>query len=147
MLLLVPAVLAGVAPRTVSEPMSATVKKVTPLLHVESIEPSLPFWVDRLGYAVVSEVEHEGALGFVILQGHGTEIMMQTRASVEADSDALTGTPTGGALLFIEVEALDPVVAALEGVQVVVPRRQTSYGADEIFVREPGGNVVGFAAF
>lgn len=29
----------------------------------------------------------------------------------------------------------------------VVPRRQTFYGVDEIFVREPGGNMVGFAAF
>ena len=29
--------------------------------------------------------------------------------------------------------------------EVVVPRRQTFYGADEIGVREPGGNLVMFA--
>jgi len=29
----------------------------------------------------------------------------------------------------------------------VVPRRTTFYGADEIFVRAPGGHTVGFAAF
>jgi hypothetical protein len=48
--------------------------------------------------------------------------------------------------LFIEVEALDPVVEALEGADVVVPRRQTFYGMDEIFVQAPCGTLVGFAA-
>ena len=41
---------------------------------------------------------------------------------------------------------LDPVVSALEGADVVQPRRQTFYGMDEIFVRAPCGTVVGFAA-
>jgi hypothetical protein len=30
---------------------------------------------------------------------------------------------------------------------VVVPRRVAPYGAHEVFVREPGGHIVGFAAF
>ncbi len=34
----------------------------------------------------------------------------------------------------------------LEGIEVVVPRRTTFYGADEIFVRAPCGTLVGFAA-
>jgi len=29
----------------------------------------------------------------------------------------------------------------------VKPRHQTFYGSTEFYVREPGGNVVGFAAF
>jgi len=29
----------------------------------------------------------------------------------------------------------------------VIPRRTTFYGADELIVREPGGNVVTFAQF
>jgi hypothetical protein len=29
--------------------------------------------------------------------------------------------------------------------EVVVPERETAYGAHEIFVRDPAGNVVGFA--
>ncbi len=73
--------------------------------------------------------------------------MYQTRASVENDLPALLATPGGGSVLYLEVADLDPIVAALEGVEVVVPRRKTFYGADEIWVREPGGHVVGFAAF
>ena len=33
---------------------------------------------------------------------------------------------------------------AVKGAEVVVPRRKTFYGADEIGVREPGGNAVIF---
>ncbi len=41
----------------------------------------------------------------------------------------------------------DPVAAALGDTEYVVPRRKTFYGADEIGVREPGGNIVIFAQF
>jgi catechol 2,3-dioxygenase-like lactoylglutathione lyase family enzyme len=125
-----------------------TIRKVTPILYVDRIEPSLPFWEERLGFERGAEVPHGDALGFVILHKDGTEIMYQTRASVEADAPALAaGHPTGGSFLFIEVDDLDAVARALDGVEVVVPRRRTFYGADEIFVREPAGNVVGFAQF
>jgi len=50
-----------------------------------------------------------------------------------------------GAGFFIEVSDIESVVRALEGVDVVVPRRQTFYGMDEIGVREPGGHIVMFA--
>jgi hypothetical protein len=52
-----------------------------------------------------------------------------------------------GAALFVKVEDLDAVVAALEGADapVVVPRRTTFYDMDELFVAAPCGTVVGFA--
>lgn len=120
-------------------------KKLTPVLYVEEIEPVLPFWVDRLGFTKVADVPEGDRLGFVILSRGGVEIMYQTRASVQGDIPQLADTPMGGALLFIEVEELDPVERALQGVEPVVPRRKTFYGADELIVREPGGNVVTFA--
>jgi hypothetical protein len=74
--------------------------------------------------------------------------MYQTRASVQADAPALAERmPMEGSFLFIEVDDLDAVERALEGVEQVVPRRKTFYGAEEIFVREPAGNIVGFAQF
>ena len=44
------------------------------------------------------------------------------------------------------VDALDEVIGALGDTEVVVPRRQTFYGMDEVFVRAPCGTLVGFAA-
>ena len=122
-------------------------KKLCPVVYVEAIEPVLPFWVDRLGFEAVVEIPEGDRLGFVILQKGGAELMYQTRASVQHDVPALVGTPMGGTLLFVEVEDLDEVARALEGVEPVVPRRRTFYGADELIVREPAGNAVTFARF
>jgi hypothetical protein len=49
--------------------------------------------------------------------------------------------------LFITVDDLDKVEAALAGAPVVKPRHDTFYGSTEIYVKEPGGNTVGFAKF
>ncbi|HET9986157.1 MAG TPA: VOC family protein [Longimicrobiales bacterium] len=122
-------------------------QKLTPVLFVEAIEPVLPFWLDRLGFEKTGEVPHGDRLGFVMLQKGDVEIMYQTRESVAADVPSLADTPMGGALLFVQVEDLDAVARALEGIAPVVPRRKTFYGADELIVREPGGNVVTFAHF
>ena len=47
----------------------------------------------------------------------------------------------------IEIADLDTVERALTDVPVVKPRHDTFYGSTEIYVREPGGNTVGFAQF
>jgi hypothetical protein len=128
--------------------LAGTVRKLTPVLMVDAIEPVLPFWVERLGFTVAAEVPHHDALGFVILARDGVELMYQTRASVADDApDVLpTGEPTRDATsLFFEVTDLDAVATALTGLDLAVPRRRTFYGMDEIGVREPGGRVVMFA--
>ena len=121
-------------------------KKLTPVLYVDAIEPCLPFWVDRLGFTKTVEVPHENAIGFVILARDGLELMYQTWASAAADLAGATQRTQGrSAALYIEVANLDQVERALRGADVVHPRRKAFYGATEIFVREPGGHVVGFA--
>lgn len=127
--------------------------KVTPIITVEAIEPCLSFWTERLGFEVSVTVPHGEVLGFAILQRDGAEVMYQTHASIDADLGA-SGAPSGlgselaagRTLIFLEVEALTPLLAQLEGVEVVVPRRQTFYGIDELFVRAPCGTVIGLAA-
>jgi len=117
-------------------------KKATPIMVVEAIEPCLPFWTERLGFAAPVQVPHGDRLGFVILSNAAIELMYQTHASLKEDLGA--ALPPGGAV-YLEVESLDAVIAALDGAEVVVPPRTTFYGARELWVREPGGNVVGFA--
>ena len=126
--------------------MSSTVRKITPVLVVESIEPSLPFWTDRLGFEKTVEVPEGDHLGFVILVKDGVEVMYQSRQSVRNDVPALADLRAGEATaLFIEVADVAAVALAVDGMPVVVPRRTTFYGMDEIGVREPGGHVVMFA--
>ncbi len=121
-------------------------KKLTPVVYVEEIEPVLEFWT-KLGFEVITQVPEGDRLGFVILRSGSVEVMYQTRVSVQNDVPSLADTPIGGNLLFIQVDDLDAVEAAVEGAEVTFPRRTTFYGAQEIGVREPGGNAVTFAYF
>ncbi|MFQ5599551.1 MAG: VOC family protein [Candidatus Krumholzibacteriia bacterium] len=121
-------------------------KKLTPVLIVESIEPCLDFWVDRLGFEVTVKVPEGEHLAFVILARDRVEVMLQSRASVEKDVPALAKDSYRSAL-FVEVENLESIQKALEGVEHVFEERKTFYGATEICVRDPGGNVVTFAQF
>lgn len=123
-------------------------KRLSPVLFVEEIESALPFWEERLGFARTAEVPDGERLGFVLLERDGVQVMYQTRHSMSADIPALAqAQPTGAAFIFIEVENVDAIDDALQGIERVLPRRTTDYGADEVVVREPGGNVVVFAQF
>ena len=123
----------------------STMKKLTPVIMVDAIEPCVPFW-ERIGFAKTAEVPEGDRLGFVILTKDSVEVMYQTHESVAKDAAGLVPRAHGhGAALFIEVSDIVSVERALDGIEVVVPRRQTFYGMDEIGVREPGGHVVMFA--
>lgn len=123
-------------------------KKLTPVLYVETIEPVLPFWTERLGFEATVQVPEGDALGFVILARDGCEVMYQSRASVAKDVPALAKDPFASRInLFIEVDDLDGLRKRLEGLEVVVPLRKTFYGAREFGVRAPCGNNVVLAEF
>jgi hypothetical protein len=53
----------------------------------------------------------------------------------------------GPSFLFVEVPDIDAIAAALDGENIVMPRRKTFYGATEIGYHEPGGHYVTFAQF
>ena len=120
------------------------VNKVTPILVVDAIEPALGFWVGMLGFEKTVEVPHAGRLGFVLLVKDGHEVMLQTRSSVADDLPAVAALKPACAV-YCDVDSLDEAVSATAGAEVLVPRRTTFYGADEVWVRDPTGAIVGFA--
>jgi uncharacterized glyoxalase superfamily protein PhnB len=121
-------------------------KKLTPVLFVERVEDQLPFWVDTLGFEKTVEVPHENRLGFVILVKDKVELMLQSHGSVAADVPALAGERSH-VPMFFETTDLDDIEKRLKNVEKVFPRRTTFYGAMEIAVRDPAGNIVTFAQF
>ena len=124
-------------------------RRLTPVLIVERIEPALAFWIERFGFSKRNEVPgDDGGLVFASVEKDGVEIMYQTRASVIAErAEAAAELDGHSIVVFIEVAALDAVEAALAGAPIVKPRHRTFYGSEEIYAREPGGNIVGFAQF
>jgi hypothetical protein len=129
-------------------------RKATPVLIVDRIEPVLPFWT-KLGLTATTEVPDQnasdGRLAFVILAGEGVEVMYQTAASVKEDlvksasaKDAFRASPQQ-TTLYVEVGSLADVESQMLGELVVMPQRKTFYGSTEIGYADPAGNIVVFS--
>jgi uncharacterized glyoxalase superfamily protein PhnB len=127
----------------------AVLEALTPVLIVDDVEKCLGFWVDGLGFEVTNRVPgDDGKLVFASAQKGPVEVMYQTRKSVTDDMPGSATELNGHSIaLFIKVDDLDAVEKSLADAPVVKPRHQTFYGSTEIYVKEPGGNTVGFAQF
>jgi uncharacterized glyoxalase superfamily protein PhnB len=134
------------APQSGAPKKETGTMKITPLIYAPAIEPSLKFWMDRLGFTKTVEVPDGNKLGFVILVKGNAELMIQSTASIEKDNSAMAQLARPAACLYIEVGDFDDLLKRVEGSPVEVPVRTTFYGMKEIGVREPGGNIVLFAA-
>ncbi len=130
-------------------PAVPRLKRLTPVMVVEAVEPCVRFWTERFGFKAENEVPGpDGKLVFASAQKEGVQVMYQTRSSVIADQPGLAKELGGRSIvLFIAVEDLDAVERAVKGAPVVKARHKTFYGSEELYVREPGGHAVGFAQF
>jgi hypothetical protein len=123
--------------------MAFATQKLTPILLVDQIEICIPFWT-RLGFEQAIALPEGGWLGFVMLTNGPVEVMYQSRTSIARDIPLLGEFPSS-TLMYIHVTNLDEVIEKLGDAEVVQPKRVTFYGATECWVREPGGNVIGFS--
>jgi hypothetical protein len=123
------------------------VTSATPVLYVDRIEPCLDLWL-ALGFKETTSVPLGDRRGFSALSNGKVEIMYQTFESLSQDVPAaLESARASKAFLFVQVESLAPVRAAVKSCPVYLPERKTFYGATEIGVRDPGGHHVTFAEF
>lgn len=126
--------------------MTALVSKATPILFVERIESSLPFF-EAVGFAKIMDVPHGEHLGFVILNNGQIELMLQSFDSLAEDMPQLRDAARGRSFLFVEVPDLAAIETTLAGHPIFMPRRTTFYGAEETGYIEPSGHYVTFAQF
>jgi uncharacterized glyoxalase superfamily protein PhnB len=131
----------------IEEKKPMNVKKITPVLLVNEIEPILPFWIDRLGFTKTIEVPDGSKLAFVAFQKGSVEVMYQTYASVEHDAPPAMANAArkGLTYLYLEVDNLDAVLAAMKDMQKVMPERTVFYGMREFAVQDPAGHFITFA--
>ena len=125
------------------------ISRATPVLFVDRVEPTRDFFT-KVGFTVLFDVplEGEARLGFAGLEKDGVQVMVETRGNAnEAQALREITRESRRAVVFIEVDNLDAVIAALASEPALVERHKTFYGADEISFMEPGGNVVTFARF
>ena len=124
--------------------MNPQMNKCVPVMVVNEVEPCVDFWVSRFGFEKTAEVPHEGKLGFAIVANGKFELMYQSLASAQAD---VAGSRLTDTALFIDVDDIDAVIARLDGLTPIIPKRDTFYGSTEYWVADPAGNSIGFAQF
>jgi uncharacterized glyoxalase superfamily protein PhnB len=137
---------ASVAPTKSQKEEEMKVERITPILFTENIEPCVKFWVERLGFQKTAEVPDGNTLGFAILQKNGVEVMYQSYRSADKDNAAMGQLGRKGpSFLYIEVDDVDAIARAVQGVEIAVPMRTTFYGMKELGVKDPAGHVILFA--
>jgi len=119
--------------------------KITPMLYVDQVEPSMKFW-ERLGFTAPVTVPDGDKIGFAILVKDNVELMLQSRHSLGDDRPKFMQYTQAGLNLYVEVQDFADLQKRMQGADIVEPVRTTFYGMQEIVVREPGGNLVVFAA-
>jgi uncharacterized glyoxalase superfamily protein PhnB len=120
------------------------IDSVVPIVIPDSIEPLLPFWVERAGLAKQTSVDEATGMGFAILGEGRSEIMFQTKSSLADDLPAVAAQNLT-VILYAHVDSIDELEASIGDAEVLVPRRTTFYGAIEVGVRDRSGAIVGFS--
>jgi len=124
-----------------------TVTKLTPNLYTDDVESCVKFWVERMSFEKTIEVPDAGKLVFAALQKGNIELMYATYGSLEKDPAVARAYHRGTAFLFVEVDDLEAMVAAMKGVAMVAPVHKTFYGSTEFTVKDPAGHLITFAHF
>lgn len=128
---------------------------VTPNLVVSSVERSLAFYRDVLGFSVTATVPASGEPGpaaFAWMQRDGVSVFLNSVESVQEHAELARRAIGGTATLFIVIEAGGPaegVDALFAGIstraRVVMALKDQFYGMREFGIEDPDGYVIFFA--
>lgn len=127
--------------------MPYEIKKLTPNLIVSSVEQSLAFYCDVLGFARTGTVPEQSPYVFAMVQSGPVEIFFNALGPATEEYPALAGKPIGGTLtLYMEVTGVENIYDALKArVTVTMPLEKKFYGVTEFAFEDPDGYVITFA--
>ena len=122
-------------------------KKLTPNLLVASVERSLAFYVDTLGFERGMTVPDASPFAFASVASGAVEIFFNDAAGAVKEYPGFAGKPIGATgTLFIEVEGVDALHDRLAStVKILMPIVTQFYGMREFAIADPDGYVITFA--
>ena len=126
-------------------------KKLTPNLIVASVERSLGFYVDVLGFERGMTVPDQSPFVFASVTGGSVEIFFNDAATAIKEYPGFGGKPLGAtATMFIELdeagEKIDGVHDRIRSrVRITMPLVTQFYGMREFAIEDPDGYVITFA--
>lgn len=122
--------------------------KLTPNLVVCDVAASLRFYQSVLGFQPAITVPDQPPYVFGSVTNDTVEIFFNDQKAVAEEYPPLGNRPIGGALtLFIEVEGIEEVLAAVQKskAKIVMPLRTQFYGMREFAFEDPEGWIVTIA--
>ena len=127
--------------------MPYEIKKLTPNLIVSSVEQSLAFYCDVLGFTKTDTVPDASPYVFAIVQSGAVQIFFNARGPAIEEYPVLANMPIGGTLtLYMEVSDVAKTYDDLKGrVKVTMPLEKKFYGVTEFAFEDPDGYVITFA--
>jgi catechol 2,3-dioxygenase-like lactoylglutathione lyase family enzyme len=120
---------------------------LTPNLVVASVDRSVAFYRDALGFTVTQTVPDAAPYVFAIVQSGPVEVFLNAAGPAVAEYPAFQDRPIGGTLtLFIRVTGIRDAYEELQArVPVVMPLEKKWYGVTEFAFTDPDGYVITFA--
>jgi lactoylglutathione lyase len=121
--------------------------KITPNLLVASVERSLAFYIDTLGFTRGLTVPEQPPFVFASVTSGAVEIFFNDAATAVKEYPGFAGKPIGATgTLFIEMEGVDALHDRLKPrVKIVMPIVTQFYGMREFAVEDLDGYVLTFA--
>jgi PhnB protein len=123
-------------------------QKLTPNLVVRDVARNMEFYRSTLGFQTGFTVPDQPPHVFGSVTSGGVEIFFNDQKAVAEEYPALGAKPIGGSLtLFIEVEGIEEVLAAVQkaGAKITMPLKEQFYGMREFAFEDPEGWVVTIA--
>jgi uncharacterized glyoxalase superfamily protein PhnB len=122
-------------------------KGITTNLMVESVEESISFYRDTLGFSLITSVPSEnGNLQFAILTKDGLNLMFQERGHLIKEYPILTTDKTlPSVTLYISVDNFEELYIELKNkCKLLSDVHETFYGSKEFAVADNNGYVLTF---
>jgi catechol 2,3-dioxygenase-like lactoylglutathione lyase family enzyme len=121
--------------------------KLTPNLLVSSVERSVAYYVDVLGFSRAMTVPEQSPFVFASVVRDGVEIFFNDVAAALKEYPAFAGKPLGATgTMFIEVSGIDDLHALLKDrATIVMPIVTQWYGMREFAISDPDGYLITFA--
>jgi catechol 2,3-dioxygenase-like lactoylglutathione lyase family enzyme len=122
-------------------------KKLTPNLLVASVERSLAFYIDVLGFVRGMTVPEQSPFVFASVVSGTVEIFLNDRDTAIKEYPGFAGVPLGAtATMFIEMEGVDALHDRLKSrVAIAMPLITQWYGLKEFAIADPDGYLITFA--
>jgi uncharacterized glyoxalase superfamily protein PhnB len=138
----------SVAAHPANEEKAMNAKKLTPNLVVRSVEESLRFYENILGFTREMVVPDKSPFVFASVKAGEVEIFFNQLENVLSEHPEMKGKPLAGiSSSFIEVDNVEALLRKVEAakVKLLMPLTEQWYGMKEFAIVDPDGHMIVFA--